>query len=145
MRRRVDPVPRSRSLRKLAVRPAELRAEGVLDLGAASETSVLYVRTADRLYLFHADCMRDRVLDGYAITLAVNWIEDGFTSAEVAGNLGVNKATLQRALSDAGYERVPLSPSERRGHRRMGLRLRLGNRRGQLIRRTASPSRGSDP
>jgi hypothetical protein len=118
---------------KQIVSPADLRAEGVVELGGFPGTSVLYVRTSSRLLLFHVECLRDRALDAYAVTLAVNWIEDGLTSAQVAGNLGVNEVTLRRALLAAGYERIGLSATERRGHRRMGS-PRLGNRRGRIVR-----------
>lgn len=124
--------------RKREIRPSDLRAEGVVEIGAAPGTSVLYVRTIGKLYLFHPSYLRDRALDAYAVELAVRWLEDGISGAQVAGNLGVDQATVQRALSDAGYERLNRSPSERRGHDRVS--QRLGNRRGSHIVRRAVAS-----
>ena len=114
---------------KPTVSPAELRAEGVVEIGRAADTSLLYVLTSSRLRLFHVGSVPDRVLDPYAVELAVNWIECGVSSAEIARNLGVNESTLQHALSDSGYERIGVSRDDGGGRR-------SGNRRGRLVRRS---------
>lgn len=108
-----------------------LRAEGVLEVGRANGTSVLYVRTRRGLHLFHTIAMPDRVLDKYAVELAVSWIEMGSPSRDVARDLGVGETTLRDALLAAGYQR--LSPAELQ-QRRFARDRRLGNRRGKLVR-----------
>jgi len=127
--------------RKREITPAQLRAEGVVELGGASGTSVLYVRTPGRLYLFHVEYLKDRALDAYAVALAVNWIENGFTSAEVARNLSVSETTLRNALSAAGYERLSAPQIDQLRHARMA--YRLGNRKGRLVARR--PDEGAAP
>jgi DNA-binding CsgD family transcriptional regulator len=112
---------------RIAISPAALRAEGVVELGRAPATSVLYVLTSDRLCLFHVASVPDRALDGYAVELAVSWIGNGIASSEVADNLGVSEPTLQNALLAAGYERVSASRTDRVRHR--------ANRRGRLVRK----------
>ena len=114
------------------VTPASLRAEGILEIGCATATSVLFVRTKVKLHLLHSTYLPDRDLDDYAVGLAVNWIEGhGLPSYEVARNLGVNETTLRTALTKAGYERV--TPSQREGlvHARAS---RKPGRRGRLVR-----------
>jgi hypothetical protein len=110
-----------------AVTPAALRAEGVLEIGCAIGTSVLYVRTRVKLYLLHATWLPDRRLDAYAVKLAMSWIDNyGMRSHEVASNLGVNEGTLRQALLAAGHTRaVPA----RRGKRK--------RRHGRFMRRAA--------
>lgn len=136
-RRRGSARPRrSATTPQTRVSPAELRARGVAELGRASSTSVLYVLTSDRLYLFHAENLPDRALDAYAVAQAVLRIEGGVSSAQIARDLGVDAATLQRALLAAGYERVGASEDERRRHDRTA--RPMGNRRGRLVS-TGSP------
>ena len=115
--------------RKQKISPGELRSEGVLEIGRASDTSMAYVLTSDRLCLFHVDSVPDRALDQYAVELAVNWIENGLPSSEVAGNLGVSEYTLRCALLASGYERVGVSRCHSGGRG-------SGNRRGRLVRRS---------
>ncbi len=86
---------------------AELRAEGVLEIGRAVGTSVLFVRTRVKIHLLHATSLPDRELDDYAVQLAVTWIDDhGLPGHEVARNLGVGEVSLRKALARAGYERT---------------------------------------
>ena len=114
------------------VTPASLRAEGVLEVGRAAGMSVLYVLTRVKLHLLHLTWVPDRRLDDYAITLALNWIENGMPSYEVAGNLGVQEDTLRHALLAAGYERaLPVA----RGRSKKGAR---SNRRGRFMRRAVA-------
>jgi len=114
------------------VDPAKLRAEGVLEIGGAPGTSVLFVRTRKALHLLHTTWIPDRQVDDYAVRLAVNWIEGyGMPSYEVAQNLGVGEATLRKALSAAGYER--LSP-ERHSQLASARSARKMGKRGRLVR-----------
>lgn len=121
---------RSRAIARPNVTPAALRAEGVLEVGRAAGTSVLYVRTCVKLHLLHAAGLPDRRLDGYAVDLAVRWIEDcGLPSYEAARNLGVNESTLRQALLAAGHERsITTQPASQK----------RGNRRGRFMRRAAA-------
>jgi hypothetical protein len=101
---------------------AQLRAEGIRELGAVPRSSALYVLTNAKLHLFHARDLPDRDLDAYAVNLAVAWIGDGKTSHDTANDLGVSEPTLRKALASAGYERTETA----------------GNRRGKLVRRAAT-------
>jgi len=110
-----------------------LRSEGILEIGSAGGTSVLYVRTRVKLHLLHVTWLPERVLDDYAVQLAMVWIQGhGMSSADVAHNLGVGQDTLRKALAAAGYERA--NPTQyqalvvARGARKMA------NRRGRLVR-----------
>jgi hypothetical protein len=121
------------------VTPASLRAEGVLEIGRATGTSVLFVRTCVKLHLLHSTSLPDRELDDYAVMLAVNWIEDhGLPSYEVARNLAVSETTLRTALVKAGYERVTPLQHEALAHARAS--RKIGNRRGHLSRVDAPAS-----
>lgn len=123
-------VAKRRSLSIPRTTAASLRAEGVLEIGRAQGTSVLYVRTRERLHLLHVTWLPDRQLDDYAVKIAMTWIEDhGMPSYAVADNLGVNESTLRQALLAAGYEREGAAPP---GAPR-------GNRRGRLARRSSAP------
>ena len=117
---------------------AKLRAEGVVFVGRAEGTSLLYVRTKERFYVFHTCSVPERALDAYAVELAVNWIENGLSAEAVARNLAVTPANLSAALKRAGYVHQ-ITPN--------GLRLRasradkkFGNRRGPLIRVEPTPA-----
>ena len=117
------------------VTPASLRAEGVLEIGCATGTSVLFVRTKVKIHLLHTTSLPDRVLDDYAVSMAVNWIEShGMPSYEVARSLGVTETTLRTALSKAGYERI--SPAQRQGLVTARAARKPG-RRGRLVRVSA--------
>ena len=118
------------------VSAADLRAEGILDVGCASGTSVLYVRTRRRLHLFHVQSMPDRALDDYAIQLAVTWIDMGASLEQVARNLGVDDRNLSRDLAAAGYVRLRSPAVQQRCH----ARLHGGNRRAKLMRVAGPPS-----
>lgn len=121
------------------VTAASLRAEGVLEIGRATDTSVLFVRTRLKLHLIHMANLPDRQLDDYAVRLAVTWIEDqGLPSIAVAKNLGVTQETLRKALAAAGFER--LTPMEYQ--QRKDARSQRGNRRGRLVR--TSPYEGTN-
>lgn len=114
------------------VTPESLRAEGILEIGCAKGTSVLFVRTHVKLHLLHATGLPDRKLDDYAVRMAVTWIEDhGLASCEVAKNLGVSEPTLRSALAVAGYER--LTPKQRASCATARSARKLGNRRGRLV------------
>jgi hypothetical protein len=115
------------------VTPASLRAEGILEMGCATGTSLLFVRTRVKLHLIHATWLPDRHLDDYAVRLAVTWIEDhGLHSCTVAKNLGVSETTLRGALAAAGYARLtPLQSAQR-----IQARSKIGNRRDRLVRTT---------
>jgi hypothetical protein len=115
------------------VTPTSLRAEGILEMGSATGTSLLFVRTRVKLHLFHATWLPDRQLDDYAVRLAVTWIEDhGLPSCTVAKNLGVSETTLRVALAKAGYARLTPLQSAQRIH----ARSKIGGRRGRLVRTT---------
>jgi hypothetical protein len=116
----------------LRVTPASLRAEGILEIGCATGTSLLFVLTRVKFHIFHAGSLPDRTLDGYAVELAVNWIENGLRSFEVAGNLGVSPETLRHALARAGYERLTPAQNQQLADARKA--HKLGNRRGRLVR-----------
>lgn len=99
-----SPIKRRSMVAHAQITPASLRAEGVLEVGRAPGTSILYVRTRVKLHILHATWVPDRQLDDYAVALAMRWIEDyGMPSHEVASNLGVNKETLRHALLAAGH------------------------------------------
>lgn len=84
-----------------------LRAEGVLEIGCAAGTSVLFVRTRVKIHLLHATALPDRELDDYAVQLAVTWIDEhGLPGHVVARNLSVGEETLRKALARSGYERT---------------------------------------
>jgi hypothetical protein len=111
---------------------ASLRDEGVLEIGCAPGTSVLYVRTRVKLHIIHTTWMPDRHLDDYAVRLAVAWIQDqGMSNIEVAKNLGVNENTLRKALTTAGFERVSAAQQETLVRARAA--RKFGNRRGRLV------------
>ena len=115
------------------VTPASLRDEGVLEVGCAPGTSVLYVRTRVKLHVIHATWLPDRHLDDYAVSLAVAWIQDqGMSNVAVAANLGVSENTLRQALTAAGYERV--STAQKQTLVRARAARKFGNRRGRLVR-----------
>lgn len=117
---------------RTTVTPTLLRAEGILEIGCAQGTSVLYVRTRVKLHLLHTTWLPDRRLDDYAVSLAVTWIEGhGLPSYEVANNLGVSAATLRNALAAAGYER--LNPKQQAALAVSRSARRLGNRRDRLM------------
>ncbi len=103
------------------VTPASLRAESIIEIGCATGTSFLYVLTKKKLHVLHTSGLPDRKLDDYAISLAVNWIENGMPSYEVASNFGISEPTLRYALAAAGYERLTLPAASK------------GNRRGKLV------------
>ena len=126
----VKPRRRSKVTSRPNITPEALRAEGVLEVGRAEGTNVLYVRTCVKLHLLHAAGLPDRRLDDYAVSLAVRWIEDcGLPSYEVASNLGVNETTLRQALLAAGHERsITTSPATQK----------RGNRRRRFMRRVAA-------
>ena len=128
----------------LPVTPESLRAEGILEIGCAKGTSVLFVRTIVKLHLLHSTWLPDRQLDDYAVSLAVTWIEGhGLPSYEVAKNLGVSETTLRRALTEAGYER--LSPEQ---HNQLAIARsarKFGNRRGRLVRSSEAADAGICP
>ena len=131
---RVEPSPSRPIITK--VTPEALRAEGILEIGCAKGTSVLFVRTHVKLHLIHSTWLPDRPLDDYAVRLAVTWIEGhGLPSCEVAKNLGVSETTLRSALTAAGYER--LSPEQHDQLARARSARKFGNRRGRLVRADA--------
>jgi hypothetical protein len=108
-------------------------AEGILEIGCAKESSVLFVRTRVKLHLLHSTGLPDRQLDDYAVRLAVTWIEGhGLPSYEVAKNLGVNETTLRSALTAAGYVRFSQEQSEHLVRARSA--RKFSNRRGRLVR-----------
>lgn len=112
----------------------DMRAEGILEIGCATGTSTLFVRTRQKLHLLHATWLPDRQLDDYAVNLAVTWIEDhGLPSCQVAENFGVSETTLRHALTAAGYER--LSPERHAQLERARSARKFGNRRGRLVPR----------
>lgn len=118
---------------RTVVTAESLRAEGILEIGCAAGTSVLYVRTQLKLHVLHATWLPDRRLDDYAVSLAVAWIENqGMPSYEVAKNLGVSETTLRGALTAAGYER--LTPEQHANLARARSARKIGNRRGRLVR-----------
>lgn len=119
------------------ITPAALRAEGVLEVGRAIGTSVLYVRTREKLHLLHTTWLPDRRLDDYAVSLAMSWIENyGLPSYEVANNLGVTDTTLRQALLAAGYERVISEQDASKSRATKG--TNRSNRRGRFMRREAA-------
>lgn len=126
----------SKALRmKHSVTPGQLRAEGILEIGRAASTSVLFVRTRVKLHLLHVTWVPDRELDDYAVRLAVAWIEDqGHASYSVARDLGVSQDTLRKALVAAGYQRLT-APAQAA---LAVARSRRGNRRGRLARAPTS-------
>lgn len=114
------------------ITPASLRDEGVLEIGCATGTSVLFVRTRVKLHIIHTTWMPDRRLDDYAVRLAVAWIQDqGMSNGEVAKNLGVNENTLRKALTAAGFERLNTAQQENLVRARAA--RKFGNRRGRLV------------
>ena len=124
--------PTARVSSRSVVTPESLRAEGILEIGCAKGTSVLFVRTHVKLHLLHAAGLPDRKLDDYAVRMAVTWIEDhGLASCEVAKNLGVSEPTLRSALAVAGYER--LTPKQRASCATARSARKIGNRRGRLV------------
>jgi hypothetical protein len=112
---------------------ATLRAEGVLEIGRAAGTSVLFVRTRVKIHLLHVTALPDRELDDYAVQLAVTWIDEhGLPGHAVARNLGVGEETLRKALARAGYERALAWRYTPRASRGRGGR---GNRSGGRLKR----------
>ena len=129
-RRILAPAPR--------VTPASLRAEGILEIGRATNTSVLFVLTNQKLHLFHELSLPERPLDDYAVQLAVTWIESGVPAFKIARGLGVSTPSLQRALESAGYFRLSPSQLEQKTHARAARKL---GRRGKLVHvGTSSPA-----
>ena len=136
----VVPAPSSRPI-ITKVTPESLRAEGILEIGCATGTSVLFVRTHEKLHLIHSTWLPDRQLDDYAVSLAVTWIEGhGLPSCEVAKNLGVSEPTLRRALTAAGYER--LSPEQHAQLASARSARTFGNRKGRLVRASKAADTG---
>lgn len=118
--------------------PALLLSEGIFETGRVPTTSVLFVVTEEGVRLFHAWSLPDRVLDDYAVNLAVIRIENGDSSQRVARDLGVTEDTLRRALYAAGYQRLDARAHERLAHaraaRKFGRQRGQGERRGRLVR-----------
>ena len=111
-----------------------LRAEGILEIERATSTSVVFVRTRQRLHLLHATWVPDRPLDDYAVRLAVTWIEGhGLPSCTVAKNLGISEPVLRKALSAAGYERLDPARHAQLADARAA---RKPGKRGRLVRTT---------
>lgn len=117
------------------ISPAQLRAEGVLEVGCAVG-SVLFVRTRVRVHLFRAPDLPDRDLDDYGAARAIHLLEEGFTAGDVTQRMGISFKTLALALATRGYERMALNDlGPRKG---ADARLREKHRRGrQLVRRNA--------
>lgn len=129
----IVPVVPAKARGRTVVTAESLRAEGIVEIGCAKGTSVLYVRTHLKLHVLHATWLPDRRLDDYAVSLAVAWIENqGMPSYEVAKNLGVSENTLRAALTAAGYER--LTPEQHANLARARTARKIGNRRGRLVR-----------
>lgn len=124
------PGPRPHLRSAPRVTPASLRAEGILEIGRATDTSVLFVLTREKLHVFHELSLPERALDDYAVQLAVNWIESGIPGYEVARNLGISEVTLQRGLTAAGYMRLSPSQQEQKTHARAARKL---GKRGRLV------------
>ena len=70
------------------VSPAELRAEGVRELGCVAGSCMLFVQTDRALHLFHPDAVPDRKLDAYGVARVVQLLERGVTIYEIARMLG---------------------------------------------------------
>jgi hypothetical protein len=132
-------IKRTRPKASPKVSPSALLAEGVFEVGRPSGTSLLFVLTESRLLVLHASSLPDRVLDDYAVQLAVSWIiHQGISSAFVARYyLCVSQDTLRRALADAGYRR--LSSERHEDLARARASRRFGNRRGRLVRSDQGP------
>lgn len=114
-----------------------LRAEGILEIGRATGTSVVFVRTRQRLHFLHATWVPDRQLDEYAVRLAVTWIEGhGLPSCAVAKNLGISEPVLRKALSAAGYERLDPARHAQLADARSA---RKPGKRGRLVRTSNAP------
>ena len=114
-----------------------LRAEGILEIRRATDTSVVFVRTRQRLHLLHATWVPDRQLDEYAVRLAVTWIEGhGLPSCAVAKNLGISEPVLRKALSAAGYERLDPARHAQLADARSA---RKPGKRGRLVRTSNAP------
>ena len=120
---------------------AALRVEGILEIGRATDTSVVYVRTRLRLHVLHATWVPDRPLDEYAVRLAVTWIEGhGLPSCAVAKNLGISEPVLRKALSAAGYERLDPARHAQLADARSA---RKPGKRGRLVRTSNTPGAGA--
>ncbi len=116
----------------MAISIQTLRDEGVLEVGAVSGTSFLYVITRVRACFFHAAELPPRRLDAYGAQRAIYWIERGLRSYQVANELGVTQGELRRALLAAGYARLsPAAIAQLAGARAA---RKIGNRRGKLVR-----------
>jgi hypothetical protein len=85
---------------------AQLRAEGVLEVGRIQ--SIVFAVTRRGLRLFHVDRIEHRPLDAYAISIATNMLESGYSDRETANALDVEVQHLRRELKRAGYERKSL-------------------------------------
>lgn len=112
--------------------PAQLRAEGVVEVGGIAGTSVLYVITQRRLVLLDATRVADRALDAYALRLVVTWIEEhGLSDVQIARNLGIDPHHLSLELRRAGYERLSQAQLQQLDAARAS---RGGNRHGRVLR-----------
>lgn len=99
-----------------------LRDEGVLELGRAQASSVMFVLTQRRLVLFHVHEMPARRLDAWGIARAIERLEDGAAVSELAADLEIDMTQLGRALATAGWIKPPAS----RGAWKRGRRISRG-------------------
>jgi hypothetical protein len=104
---------------------AQLRAEGVIEICAVPQSSVLCVLTQQRLHLFHQGAIQDRELDTYAVQLAVAWAEQGICMKQIGRNLGVDERIVRAAFKAHGYEYASEAEIVQRKRARAGRRTHI--------------------
>lgn len=83
--------------------PAELRDEGVFEVGRPPGTSVLFVVTEERVMLCHADSLPTRMPTDYLADVAIAALHSGASMRELANGLGVTEDELRAATRTRGY------------------------------------------
>lgn len=86
------------------VSPSDLRAEGVVDLGGVTDTSVLFVRTKVSVHLFHAELMPPRKLDAWGISKVIERLEGGDELRTLSRDIGIEPGTLAEDLALHGWK-----------------------------------------
>jgi hypothetical protein len=95
---------------KLRLTGSNLRAEGVIEIGACAGTNILYVKTTRRFCLFYADQVANYVpkLSPWGLRWAQDLLDRGHTPLDVSQRLGLTSQhihTLTQQLAGAGYEK----------------------------------------
>lgn len=85
------------------ISPCQLRQEGVIEIGAVPNTSIVFVLTEEGLHLFHTVSIPDRIFDAYAVAMIITRFEAGSSLTKIANDLGVDPDHVFATLRKVGY------------------------------------------